>query len=129
GAATERAAPAWIAGGVEPGGRVAMWPPNLLEWAVAAFAVPWVGAVVIPVNTRFKGDEAAYVLGAANVQRLFTVTDFLDTDYIALLRNASTEVDLDEIVILRGSVPDGCTSWTDFMARADGIDPAASRQR
>ena len=125
----DRAARALIASGVEPGERVAIWAPNLLEWAVAAFAIHSVGAVVIPINTRFKGDEAAYVLDAANAQRLFTVTDFLDTDYVALLRNASTDVDLDEIIILRGTVPDGCTSWNDFMARADGIDSAASRAR
>ena len=75
---------------------------------MASFAIHSVGAVVIPINTRFKGDEAAYVLEAAGAHRLFTVTDFLDTDYVALLQQASTPVDLDEIVILRGTVPDGC---------------------
>jgi acyl-CoA synthetase (AMP-forming)/AMP-acid ligase II len=85
--------------------------------------------VVVPVNTRFKGDEAAYVLAAAGVRRLFTVTDFLDTDYVALFEGASTDVDLDEITILRGAVPDGCTSWTDFIARADGVDESAAQAR
>jgi acyl-CoA synthetase (AMP-forming)/AMP-acid ligase II len=125
----DRAARALIAGGVEPGERVAIWAPNVYEWAVAAFAVHTVGAVVIPINTRFKGDEAAYVLGAAGAHRLFTVTDFLDTDYVALLQQASTEVDLDDIVILRGTVPGGCTAWSDFMARGEGVDQAAVEQR
>src|SRR5438132_391218 len=80
----DTAARALIATGVEPGERVAIWAPNLLEWAVAAFAVHSVGGVVIPINTRFKGDEAAYVLGASGASRLFTVTDFIDTDYVAL---------------------------------------------
>ena len=43
------------------------------------------GAVLVPLNTRFKGNEAAYVLGKARARLLFTVTDFLDTDYVALL--------------------------------------------
>ena len=123
------AARALIATGVEPGERVAIWAPNAYEWAVAAFGVHSIGGAVVPVNTRFKGDEAAYVLNAAGVRRLFTVTDFLDTDYVALLQGASTDVDLEEITILRGAVPDGCTSWTDFMARADGVDEAAARAR
>jgi acyl-CoA synthetase (AMP-forming)/AMP-acid ligase II len=125
----ERAACALIASGVEAGERIAIWAPNAYEWAVASFAIHSVGAVVIPINTRFKGDEAAYVLEAAGAHRLFTVTDFLDTDYVALLQQASTPVDLDEIVILRGTVPDGCTSFDTFMARADGIDPAAAAAR
>ena len=125
----DRAARALIASGVEPGERVAIWAPNLLEWAVAAFAIHSVGAVVIPVNTRFKGDEAAYVLGAAGARRLFTVTDFLDTDYVALLRTASTDVDLAEIVVLRGTVPSGCVAWAEFMDRAESVDASAARTR
>ncbi|MEY2430733.1 MAG: HIP---CoA ligase [Acidimicrobiaceae bacterium] len=123
------AARALIASGVEPGERVAIWAPNVYEWAVAALALHSVGGVLIPVNTRFKGEEAAYILGAAGARRLFTVTDFLDTNYVDLLRNAPTDVDLDDIVILRGAVPDGCTPWTDFMARGSDVDPSVSAAR
>lgn len=125
----ERAACALIASGVGAGERIAIWAPNAYEWAVASFAIHSVGAVVIPINTRFKGDEAAYVLEAAGAQRLFTVTDFLDTDYVELLERSSTAVDLDEIVILRGTVPDGCVAFADFVARGDGVDRAAARAR
>ena len=125
----DTAARALIASGVEPGDRVALWAPNVYEWAVAALGVHAVGGVVIPLNTRFKGDEAAYVLGAARARRLFTVTDFLDTNYVDLLRSASTDVDIDDIVILRGTVPAGCTSWGDFVARGQGVDPSVSAAR
>ncbi len=111
------AARALIASGVEPGDRVALWAPNVYEWAVAAFGVHSVGGVVIPINTRFKGDEAAYVLRASGARRLFTVTDFLDTNYVELLQKASTDVDLEEIIVLRGDSPDGCVAWTDFLHR------------
>src|SRR5690349_7747797 len=56
----DQAANALIASGVEPGDRIAIWAPNVYEWAVAAFGVHSIGGVVIPINTRFKGDEAAY---------------------------------------------------------------------
>src|ERR1700751_4538393 len=98
------AACALIAGGVEPGDRVGVWAPNIPEWAVVALAVHSVGGVLVPVNTRFKAKEAAYILNRANVRRVFTVTDFLDTDYVQLLRDEPT-VDIEEVVVLRGDVP------------------------
>jgi acyl-CoA synthetase (AMP-forming)/AMP-acid ligase II len=120
----DRAARALLASGVDAGDRVSLWAPNVYEWAVASFAVHAIGAVVCPINTRFKGDEAAYVLNTAKARRLFTVTDFLDTNYVELLSRASTAVALDEIVVLRGTVPAGCTPWSEFVARGDAVDPA-----
>ncbi len=123
------AARALIASGVEPGDRVAIWAPNVYEWAVAALGTHSVGGIVIPLNTRFKGAEAGYVLNASGAKRLFTVTDFLDTNYVSLLSDAYDTGALDDIVILRGAVPEGCTSWVDFMARADAVDPSVSHAR
>ena len=83
-----RAAAALIATGVEPGDRVAIWAPNCWEWAVAALGVHTAGGIVVPINTRFKGREAAYVMEASQARLLFTVTDFLDTDYVSLVTDA-----------------------------------------
>ena len=44
------------------------------------------GAVLVPVNTRFKGAEAADILQRSRAKVLVTVTDFLGTDYVAMLR-------------------------------------------
>jgi acyl-CoA synthetase (AMP-forming)/AMP-acid ligase II len=130
-AEVDRAARAHIASGVEPGDRVAIWAPNLYEWAVAALGVHSVGGVVIPLNTRFKGNEAGYVIAAAGATRLFTVTDFLDTNYVELLAasgSAGSKL-VDDIVILRGGVPEGATSWDAFLARGDAVSPADSTAR
>src|ERR1043166_4589186 len=72
----ERAARALIASGVVAGDRVAIWAPNMWEWVVVALGIHSAGGVVIPLNTRFKGREAGYVLGASGATLLFTVTDF-----------------------------------------------------
>jgi len=77
----ERAAHALVASGIAPGDRVAIWAPNCSEWAIAALGIFTAGGVVVPLNTRFKGGEARYVLERADAKMLFTVTDFLDTDY------------------------------------------------
>src|SRR5918999_451236 len=80
------AAGAFLAHGIEPGDRVAIWAPNIWEWVVAAIGAQSAGAVLVPLKTRFKGREAAYILGRARVRALLTVTGFLDTDYVAQLR-------------------------------------------
>ena len=51
-----------IAAGIHPGDRVAMWAPNMAEWIVAALGLVGAGAALVPLNTRFKGPEAAYVI-------------------------------------------------------------------
>ncbi len=122
-AAVATRARALVASGTEPADRVGLWAPNGLEWIVLSFAVYAAGAVLVPVNTRFKGDEAAYVLRQTGVRRLFTVTDFLDTDYVALL-DGSDLPDLDEIVVMAGPTPPGATAWATFVDRAGGASTA-----
>lgn len=78
---------ALIAQGVDYGDRVAIWAPNSPEWIIAAAAAESIGAIMVPINTRFKGGEAAYVLGKTRARILFTVSRFLGNDYTAMLRD------------------------------------------
>src|ERR1700754_274367 len=71
--AAERAAGALIGLGVEPGGRVAIQAPNRSEWIVAALGSSLAGAAIVPINTRFKPDEAAYLLNKSRARVLFSV--------------------------------------------------------
>jgi long-chain acyl-CoA synthetase len=48
--------------GVERGERVAIRLPNGIDWVLAFFGAQLMGAVVVPVNTRFTDDEVAYVV-------------------------------------------------------------------
>lgn len=118
-----------MAAGIEPGDRAAIWAPNIREWVLAALGVLGAGGVVVPINTRFKGGEAGYVIEKAGATVLFTVTDFLGTDYVAMLREAmggpeghDTPVaglpSLRRIVVLRGPAPEG----RDFGSYLQGVD-------
>jgi acyl-CoA synthetase (AMP-forming)/AMP-acid ligase II len=107
-----RAARALVASGITPGDRVAIWAPNCSEWAIAALGIFAAGGVLVPINTRFKGAEARYVLERADVKILFTVTDFLDTNYVALLGAEPPLPTLTETINLRGD------AWPAFLARA-----------
>jgi acyl-CoA synthetase (AMP-forming)/AMP-acid ligase II len=112
-----KSANALINTGVKKGDRIGIWAPNTWEWVVAALGVHVAGGVLVPINTRFKGKEASYVLTKANVSILFTVTDFLETNYVNLLQGTQAETKLNEIIILRGTVDKGATSFSEFLSR------------
>src|SRR5947207_2854620 len=117
-----------MAHGLAKGDRVAIWAPNIWEWPIAALAVHRAGAIVVPINTRFKGREAGYVLQKSKAKMLFAVTDFLDTDYVALLRDAKLELpDLRETVVFRGPSPTGTVSFDAFLSAAPSVSAAALR--
>ena len=90
----------FVAAGVDAGARVAIWAPNCAEWMLAALGALRAGAVLVPMNTRFKGGEAAYILRASGATTLVTVRGFLGLDYPALLRGEDTGA-LERIVLLR----------------------------
>ena len=132
-----------VASGIEPGDRVAIWAPNCAEWIVAALGSVGAGAVLVPLNTRYKGAEAAYILRASGARILFTVQGFLGTDYLALLDDAAavgeSVPDLERVVVLRTDRADDAivpkaagaraVGWVDFLLEAErcGSDVAAGR--
>ena len=110
---------ALVATGVQPDDRVAIWAFNCREWIVADLGIQQAGATLVPVNTRFKGIEAATVLARAHVKALVTVTDFLGNDYLGMLASSGIELpDLTTTVIARGSSRDGALDWDAFLATA-----------
>lgn len=80
-----QAARALIGRGVAPGDRVAIWAPNLANWVPAALGIHLAGAVLVPINTRYKGREAGFLLDRSEAQLLFTVDGFLGLDFVGML--------------------------------------------
>ena len=121
GAEVARAARAFAGAGVNRGDRVALWAPNMAEWVVALGGILTAGGVVVPINTRFKGDEAAYVIAKSGAQLVLTVSGFLEADYIGMLKSAGVTTD---VVVLRGDAPADTRAWADFLdGRTDGDLP------
>jgi acyl-CoA synthetase (AMP-forming)/AMP-acid ligase II len=120
---------ALVGTGVEPGDRVAIWCGNCVEWIVAALGLFAAGAVLVPVNTRFKGAEAADVLSRSGARVLVTVTDFLGTDYVAMLESTGAALpDLETIIVARGTASSRGAAWQGFVASA-GPESLAEVQR
>ncbi|MEU8589148.1 FadD3 family acyl-CoA ligase [Streptomyces sp. NPDC048664] len=139
GARVERAAAACMASGVGVGDRVAIWAPNSLDWIVSALGAVCAGAVLVPLNTRFKGAEAAYVLHRSRARLLFVTGTFLGTSYVAALRRAAGQgpgggplpglPHLDQVVVLADDAPADFRTWKDFLAGGEGTGGPEVRAR
>ncbi|HEY3713469.1 MAG TPA: FadD3 family acyl-CoA ligase [Jatrophihabitantaceae bacterium] len=119
-----------LAAGLRPGDRVAIWAPNSLRWVVSAMALYSVGAIVVPVNTRFKGPEARYVLEKSGARMLLVENGFLGNDYLAMLAAAGPRPpDLETVIRLDdpsdGGFSDGI-SWRALLDRAEQVTPEAA---
>lgn len=71
--------------GIRPGDSVAVWAPNMWEWVVAALGIHCAGAVLVPINTRYKGVEAQYILDKSQAKMLITVDGFLGLDFRSMI--------------------------------------------
>jgi acyl-CoA synthetase (AMP-forming)/AMP-acid ligase II len=76
-----RASGAFTEFGVGKGDRVAVWAPNSAEWIIAAFGVMTAGGVLVPVNTRFKAEEAADVVARSGAKAVMVQKGFLGEDF------------------------------------------------
>lgn len=77
------AAGAFASAGISKGDRVAIWAPNSAEWIIAAFGLLTAGGVLVPVNTRFKADEAGDVIHRSGAKAVLVQEGFLGLDYTA----------------------------------------------
>jgi acyl-CoA synthetase (AMP-forming)/AMP-acid ligase II len=83
--------------------------------------------VLVPLNTRYKGVEAADILRRSRAKVLVTVDGFLDTHYVAMLDGHDLP-HLEHVVVLRGepgqALPGPAQHWDEFLALGDGVGAA-----
>ena len=86
----DEAARRLMAAGVGHGEHVALWLNNCDDWIFIAFAVQKIGAVLVPINTRFRSRDLAYVLAQSDSSFLITHDRSGPVDYAAMVREAVT---------------------------------------
>jgi acyl-CoA synthetase (AMP-forming)/AMP-acid ligase II len=130
---------AFIASGIEPGDRVAIWSPNTHHWMLGALGALYAGATLVPVNTRYTGPEALDIAERSGARALLVADHFLGVDRLAGLRAAADQAPGDPLGRLRliVSVPVGLgpgvadtgsprpVGWADFERRGAGREEAA----
>jgi acyl-CoA synthetase (AMP-forming)/AMP-acid ligase II len=117
-----RVARAFAAAGLEKGDRVAIWAPNMYQWILAAIGAQTLGGVVVPLNTRMRGAEAAYILNASGARWVFTVGEFLGCRYPDMLVDQSLP-SVESVITFTGTAA-GSRAWEDFLAAGEGVEEA-----
>ncbi len=135
----DRAAKALMALGVQPGDHVSLWLNNRADWLFFMFGLARIGAVQVPVNTRFRTNDLEYVVRQSDSAMLITHDVSGPIDYLAMVREVISLpergdiVDDSDLPMLRrvvivgdgddGDYP-GTVDWAGAIADADRITDA-----
>lgn len=71
--------------GIGKGDKIAIWMAGYSEWALVYFALMRIGAIIVPVNTRYRPEEIEYVLNKSRAS-LLVLKEEPNKDYLSLLR-------------------------------------------
>ena len=71
--------------GIGKSDKVAIWMAGYSEWALVYFALMRIGAIIVPVNTRYRPEEIEYVLNKSRAS-LLVLKEEPNKDYLSLLR-------------------------------------------
>ncbi len=107
--------------GVEKGDKVGLWMPNIPEWIVAYFAIARSGAVVVPMNTRYKPHEVSYILDNSEATALIAVDAFVGIDYLEMITQIRGDLPGLKNVIIHGKIADGMRVFSDVSALGQSL--------
>lgn len=85
---------------VKKGDRLAIYLHNSIEWVEIYFALSKIGAIVVPVNFRIKGEELVHVLNNSETKVLF-----FDAELKENIETVKPELKGVEKFILVGDIP------------------------
>ena len=91
--------------GIEPGDKVSLWMMNRPEWIHAALAVMRIGAVLVPINTRFRSEDAAYVLGQSESTTLIIAARSGPIDFLGIVRTMLPSLGSDREIVDASNLP------------------------
>lgn len=130
------AAKALMAEGINRGDHVSLWLNNCDDWIFIFFALSRIGAVAVPINTRFRTHDLDYVLRQSDSAALITHDVCGPIDYLAMVREVvalpaeGANVDdgkfpeLRKVIILGASDHAGTASWAEAKRKAATVSDA-----
>lgn len=80
-----------LAVGVKRGDRVALLMDNRPEWLVVDFAVTSIGAVLVPINIRYRSYELNHLFNNCKPSTLILIDSFLNTNFLEMIYDLSSE--------------------------------------
>ena len=83
--------------------KVAIYLPNVPEWIVAWFAMPKIGAVVVPTDPWYKGGEIEYMFNDSDTKAVITTDEYGKYNFLEVLEDKKPELDkLETLVLIEG---------------------------
>jgi len=136
----DRLARGLLALGVQPGEKVALWMVNRPEFIEAMFAVIKIGAILVPINTRLRTEDTAYILGQSDSAALLIADRSGPVDYLGMVKELAPSLRAGAVreerfkhlrlVVSAGEAPRAETvHWSAVQAAGDAVDPATLRAR
>src|SRR5205085_12510911 len=95
------------------GDRVAYVAPNTHAQLESFYAVPQLGAVLVPINYRLTADDFAYIIGHSGARVVCVHSDYLDA--VDSIREQITGVE--QFVALEGA-KDGWLNYEELLGQA-----------
>ncbi len=86
--------------GIGKGDNVGIWAKNVPDWLTFMFATAKIGAVLVTVNTAYKGHELEYVLKQSDMKTIAIIDGYQDVDYLEIIYELVPELKTQE----RGSL-------------------------
>jgi len=139
-AEVDRLAASFLGLGLSRGDHVAVWLTNSREWAITFLACARIGAVVVPINTRYTASEAGYILSQSDSRALVMTRRMWGNDYWAMLCEAapsiarceSAELSVDELprlsrLIAVGADAPACALPFDALCALNATQDAGAR--
>ncbi|WP_346861867.1 AMP-binding protein [uncultured Draconibacterium sp.] len=71
--------------GIKPGDKVGIWAKNVPDWTTLMFATAKIGAILVTINTNYKLAELDYLLKNADINTLFLIDGYRDSDYVKMI--------------------------------------------
>jgi fatty-acyl-CoA synthase len=137
-AGVDRAARGLVAVGIRPGDKVALWMQNRPEWIEIAFATMRIGAVLVPINTRLRTDDVAYILDQSDSTTLILAERSGPVDYLGMVRELqpvgvgpveSRLPKLERIILLGAERRPATVPWSEVLERGAAVDDATLAER
>ena len=80
--------------GIRRGDIVAIWMAGYAEWSYVYYAIARIGAIMVPVNTRYKPFEVEYVLNKSKARVLIFKDEGAEgKNYLGILNELAPELD------------------------------------
>lgn len=127
--------------GFKHGDRIGVWSTNNIEWLLVQMATARIGAILVNINPAYRPKELAYALERSEVQGLFVIPRFRNSDYVGMLQELIPELqgnnteftskalpNLHRVIVYNPADPlhtetpaPGFTSWQEVIHAAETI--------